>query len=245
MGLIKSVSEKERPTTPPMAVAPRVILPAPPPPESAAVPEQPKPKSGCGGSAGCGGSPGGGGAKKEMQSGPRYVRYRTRFARFIGKGCARCGGDPPGWVQRQVETPYRFKRSFLWLVNLVPRFGSFTRVLFGRRVSFEAQVARHEKCQTCPGMHGKDSWTPGLVIELRVVKGAMTATRFCGLCDCPRWRIPKFLRWILDVGSHLDYKITKKGLRCPLGRHEGSNPDFVYLKHIDEVSKLSVKKEPS
>jgi len=226
MGTIRTVPDKEKPTTPPMIPPPP---PPPPPPNETTTRGEPPPKKKCGqciqdNLAG-----------QVSSRGPRYSIYLPWFSRIIGKGCARCGGRPPGWVQRQMTTPYRFKRFVLWSVNLVPRMCSLIGVVMSRKASFAQQAERHAKCERCPGVSSQESWTPGLVKELRLVRGRMTETSFCNICDCPRWRMPRWIRWLWDIGSHLDYKNSKKGHRCPLGLHEGSSYERIYLEYIQKV----------
>lgn len=149
---------------------------------------------------------------QQLRGGPRYEYWRPWYSRLLAKGCARCGGgEPSGWVQRQIQTPYRFKRFLLWAVNLMPRGASLIGTVASKRVSLEKQAERDAACGACPGM----------VIQLRVRKGTISETRFCAECSCPRW-----------FGSRLDYKNKKAGHRCPLKRHPGSDHSLVYAAHL-------------
>lgn len=150
-------------------------------------------------------------AVPEQPQGPRYEAYRPWYARLLAKGCARCGGEPPGWIQRQIQTPYRLKRLLLWSVNLIPRGFSFVRVVVSRRVHLDQQAERDTTCGACPGM----------VKQLRVRKGFVCETRFCGECSCPKW-----------FGARLDYKNAKAGHRCPLKRHSDSDPNAVFSEYV-------------
>jgi hypothetical protein len=173
-------------------------------------------------------------SEPQTPQGPSYAIWRPWYKRLLAKGCARCGGEPPGWVQRQIETPYRFKRALLWLVNLIPRGASLVHVLLSRRVSAEQQAERDAQCQDCPGITAgcNGSHTPGRRVQLRVIRGVVKETSFCNLCDCPMWRIPRRLRWIWDLGSHLPYKNKKKGWLCPLRIHAGSNHELRLVEHV-------------
>ena len=147
----------------------------------------------------------------EQPKGPRYEIHRPWYGRLLAKGCARCGGEPPGWVQRQIQTPQRFKRFLLWTVNLSPRFASMVSVVTSKRVSSDVQSERDAKCGACPGM----------VIQLRMRGANINERRFCGECLCPKWH-----------GSRLDYKNKKARHRCPLKIHDGSDPNAAYRVYI-------------
>lgn len=156
--------------------------------------------------------------------GPRYEVYRPWYKRFIAKGCARCGGEPTGWLQRQIQTPGRFKRTILWLVNLIPRGASLIRVVTSKQVGWSSYVERNIVCGACPSA----------VIELRVLRGTIHETMFCAMCSCPHW-----------FGSRLDYKNRKMAHRCPLHRHAGSDPDSVYREHVRAKSEFTASGEDS
>ena len=150
--------------------------------------------------------------------GPRVEFHRPWYQRFIGKGCNRCGGEPPGWLQRQIgrkrvngEWFPRTAALVLWLVNLVPRGASFVRVVTSGRVSAVQYASRQATCASCPMA----------IQQLRMVKKSVRGTLWCGLCGCPKW-----------VASRLDYKNTRKAHRCPAKRHDGSDPDAVFAEYI-------------
>lgn len=180
----------------------------------------------------------------QAPSGPQHEYYRPWYERLLAKGCSRCGGQPQGWVQQQIATPYRFKRFVLWTVNLAPRGAELLKVVLSRRVSDEQIAERGTKCENCPGAMVKGQWTPGRLVQLRVMNGTMQETSFCNLCTCPTWRMPRWLRWLWDVGAHLGYKNTKDGWKCPLRLHDGSNPDMVYEEYRRSKQAESVTEAP-
>lgn len=145
--------------------------------------------------------------------GPKYEYHRPWYVRFMAKGCNRCGGEPPGWLQKQIQTPYRSKRMILWLVNLIPRGVSFVRVVTSRSVSSEQYAERIGSCGACPSA----------VIQLRVVKGSVRETSYCGQCECPKW-----------YGSRNAVRNRLAAWRCPVRRHAGSDPYLVFAEYVRE-----------
>ena len=160
--------------------------------------------------------PNGNGQQPRQPSGPRYEYHRPWYKRLLAKGCSRCGGQPQGWVQTQIATPYRFKRFVLWIVNLLPRAASFASVILSRRIEAAEYEARQAACATCPAA----------IIQLRVVKNEVRERMFCSQCSCPHW-----------FGSRLDYKNTKAAHRCPLRRHARSDPDWRYVEYLQSKNK--------
>jgi hypothetical protein len=150
-------------------------------------------------------------APKAYHHGPNYQYYRPWYERLLAKGCSRCGGEPAGWAQRQIQTPYRFKRTILWLVNLLPRGVSMIRVLLSRKVSSAAYVDRMASCNTCPSA----------VLVLRVVKSKVKETSHCGLCDCPKW-----------YASRNAVRNKRSAWRCPAKLHAGSDRDAVLVEYV-------------
>jgi hypothetical protein len=147
----------------------------------------------------------------QAAQGPRYVFYRPWYERFLAKGCKRCGGDPQGWLQTQIQTPYRFKRFVLWIVNLLPRGVSMIRVVTSKRVSSEQYAERQAACGECPSA----------VIQLRVRRGKVSETSYCGACDCPKWR-----------GSRNAVRNKRSAWRCPAKLHAGSDRDAVFGEYV-------------
>ena len=147
----------------------------------------------------------------QAPSGPRYIFWRPWYERLIAKGCNRCGGEPSGWLQRQIQTPYRFKRFVLWTVNLLPRFVSLIRVLASRRVSSAQYAERMASCGACPSA----------IIQLRFAGSRIRETSFCNLCDCPKW-----------YGSRNAVRNKRAAWRCPAKRHAGSDRDSVFVEHV-------------
>lgn len=147
----------------------------------------------------------------EPSPGPKYVPWRPWYERLLAKGCNRCGGDPSGWVQRQIQTPYRFKRLILWIVNLLPRGLSLIRVLISRSVPDEQYAERQTACAACPSA----------VIQLRVKQGLVHETSYCGLCDCPKW-----------YASRNAVRNRRSAWRCPAKRHIDSDRDAVFAAYV-------------
>lgn len=145
------------------------------------------------------------------QRGPQYEFYRPWYRRLLAKGCARCGGEPMGWLQRQINTPYRTKRTILWLVNLLPRAASLVRVTTSRRVDSLRYWERQAACDTCPQA----------VVVLRMHREGVDETSYCGLCDCPKW-----------YGSRNAVRNRCSGWHCPAKRHAGSDPDAVIVAYL-------------
>jgi len=147
----------------------------------------------------------------EAPQGPRYEFHRPWYSRFIGKGCNRCGGQPPGWVQKQIQTPLRFKRLALWIVNLVPRGTSFVRVMVSGRVDSEQYAERQASCASCPAA----------VIQLRAVKGEIRETSWCSQCECPKWHYSKnkVRNW-------------RAAWSCPIRRHDASDPNAAFVAYL-------------
>lgn len=143
--------------------------------------------------------------------GPTYEYHRPWYERLLAKGCNRCGGDPHGWVQKQIQTPYRFKRLVLWLVNLLPRGTSLLSAVLSRTVPQAQYAERQAACATCPSA----------VIQLKVVQGLVCETSYCGLCDCPKW-----------YGSRNAVRNWRSAWRCPAKRHAGSDRDAVFAAYI-------------
>lgn len=138
---------------------------------------------------------------------PRYRFPRPWWDRLFGAGCAGCGGKPPGWLQRQIQTPKRTMRLILWLANLLPRGVSLWTALTGGRTSGEVYDERQAMCSTCPDA----------VIHLRLLKATIHEKSYCGACNCPKW-------WL----ARLDIKNRLHGWRCPKRRHAGSDIDAAY-----------------
>lgn len=149
--------------------------------------------------------------QSQPSQGPRYVTWRPWYERLMAKGCNRCDGEPPGWVQKQIQTSYRFKRFVLWSVNLIPRSVSLVRVLASRSVSSEQYAARMASCGACPSA----------VIQLRVVKGEVHEASYCGQCECPKW-----------YGSRNAVRNKCSAWRCPAKRHAGSDRDAVFTDFV-------------
>jgi hypothetical protein len=119
------------------------------------------------------------GEQPQQLSGPKYVPWRPWYVRFMAKGCSRCGGEPSGWLQRQIQTPKRIMRFVLWTVNLIPRGVSLVRVIMSKEVSSEKFIDRTVVCALCPS----------LVRRLREKKGVVLEEEFCGACECPKWAL--------------------------------------------------------
>jgi hypothetical protein len=142
---------------------------------------------------------------------PRLQFHRPWYVRFMAKGCNRCGGEPYGWVQKQIQTPYRFKRCVLWVVNLVPRGFSFVRVITSRRVDSERYVERQAACGACPSA----------VIQIRVVRGLVRETSYCGMCECPKWR-----------PSRNAVRNWRSAWKCPAKLHVGSDSNAHFVEYL-------------
>jgi hypothetical protein len=151
--------------------------------------------------------------QSQTQQGPRYVFWRPWYERLLAKACNRCGGEPSGWIQRQIQAPGRFKRFVLWIVNLLPRFASLIRVLTSRSVSAEQYAERQASCGSCPSA----------LIQLRFVGDDIRATSYCGLCDCPKW-----------YGSRNAVRNKRSAWRCPAKLHVGSDRDAGLVEYIRE-----------
>lgn len=147
---------------------------------------------------------------------PTYVVWRPWYKRFLAKGCGGCGGNPPGWLQKQIQTPGRIKRFVLWCVNLMPRGASLVRAVTGGLVPADEFTVRQKACSDCHGA----------LVSLRAVKGTMRETSYCGLCDCPKWWLSRnaVANWF-------------KKRTCPLSRHPGVNPRAVYELYVDSKRK--------
>lgn len=148
---------------------------------------------------------------RREHGGPAHEFYRPWYSRLLAKGCKRCGGEPQGWVQTQIETPYRFKRFVLWVVNLAPRLCSLISVVTSRRVSLVRYAERRASCATCPAA----------VIELRVRGSEVRETSYCGACSCPKWRL-----------SRNAVRNWRSRWACPLKRHAGSDPNAMYHGYL-------------
>ncbi len=142
---------------------------------------------------------------------PRYRFPRPWWDRLFGAGCNTCGGKPPGWLQRQIQTPRRIVRLALWLANLLPRAVQLWTALTGGLVDQDAYDERQATCEPCPDR----------VIHLQLRKGSMREKSYCGACNCPRW-------WL----ARLDIKNRLRGWQCPRHRHGGSDSDAIYRAYV-------------
>jgi len=160
-------------------------------------------------------------APPEQPSGPRYDIHRPWYSRFAGKGCQRCGSNQPrGWIQRQIETPYRVKRLALWLVDLLPRGCTFLATVTSRRVQSDQYVERQAQCGTCPAA----------VIELRVRGDSIRETSYCSACACGRWYL-----------SRNKVRNWRSKWRCPLRRHSCSDMDARYHEYLRTKSEAAAR----
>lgn len=156
--------------------------------------------------------PPGNGHQPVQPQGPRYEIWMPWYKRLLAKGCARCGGEPSGWAQRQIQTPYRFKRFVLWMVNLAPRFASMVSVVTSKRVSSDQYAERQASCATCPAQ----------VIQGRAIGDTVRETSYCGACECPKW-----------YASRNAVRNLRSRWACPLKHHMGSDVNAVYRAHLD------------
>ena len=169
-------------------------------------------------------TPNGNGQQPRQPSGPRYEYHRPWYKRLLAKGCARCGGQPMGWVQQQIQTPYRTKRLILWLVNLLPRMASFASVMLSRRIEATEYEARQAACATCPAA----------VVQLRVVKDEVREASYCSACSCPKWYL-----------SRNGIRNWRSRWACPIRRHSGSDPDAMYADYIRAKQAASAANDPT
>lgn len=150
--------------------------------------------------------------------------------RRITAGCAGCRRTEPRGLQRQIETPERFKRLPLWFTGLPSSAARLWTALTGGFVDREAYDKRQTACDSCPDR----------VIHLRVVKRGMCETSYCGACDCPKWLLSRISDRIWDEAEQRYvesawWKAIKnrlRGWRCPKRRHAGSDPDAVYRVYV-------------
>jgi hypothetical protein len=139
----------------------------------------------------------------------QYVIYRSWYELLFGGNAL--STDLPGWIERQIETPKRFKRLLLWSADLIPRGVSMIRVLLSRKVSSAAYVDRMASCNTCASA----------VLVLRVVKSKVKETSYCGLCSCPKW-----------YASRNAVRNKRAAWRCPSKRHAGSDRDAALSEYV-------------
>ena len=108
------------------------------------------------------------------------------------------------WLIAQVSTPYRCKRTALWLLRFPPRAWSLLRVITSGHENPHEKADRDRICGECPFR----------TYRMRRTKQGVIMDEHCGKCGCPDWKL-----------SRNAVRNWYSGWQCPERRHAGPYRD--------------------